>query len=75
MVAAELDRRGMAVVSSGHALADCCQGAVPALLPFLIAANGWAYATASALVLAGTVSSSMVQPLFGLSRTAARSRG
>jgi len=55
----------MAVVSSAHALADCCQGAVPALLPFLIAANGWSYATASALVLGGTVASSIVQPVFG----------
>ncbi len=56
----------MAVVSSAHALADCCQAAVPALLPFLIAAKGWGYATASALVLAGTVASSVVQPIFGL---------
>jgi FSR family fosmidomycin resistance protein-like MFS transporter len=64
-VQARLDRRGMAVVASGHALADCCQGAVPALLPFLIAAHGWSYATASTLVLAGTLSSSVVQPVFG----------
>jgi len=62
----ELDRRGMAVVSCGHALTDTCQGAVPALLPFLIAAHGWSYAAASALVLAATVSSSVIQPLFGL---------
>lgn len=55
----------MAVVSGSHAMADCCQAAVPALLPFLIAANGWSYATASALVLAGAVSSSIVQPVFG----------
>ena len=46
----DLDRRGMAVVASAHAMADCCQAAVPALLPFLIAENGWSYATASALV-------------------------
>jgi FSR family fosmidomycin resistance protein-like MFS transporter len=64
--ARELDRRGMAVVSVGHAFTDTCQGAIPALLPFLIAAHGWSYAAASALVLAGTVSSSVVQPLFGL---------
>ena len=61
----QLDRRGLAVVASAHALADCCQGAVPALLPFLIAANDWSYATASSLVLAGTVASSLVQPIFG----------
>ena len=66
VTAVGLYRRGMAVVSSAHALADCCQAAVPALLPFLIAAKGWGYATASALVLAGTVASSVVQPIFGL---------
>src|SRR3954453_11776612 len=40
-------------------------GALPALLPFLIAAHHWSYGKASALVLAATVSSSIVQPLFG----------
>ena len=64
-MAAQLDRRGMAVVSSAHGMADCCQAAVAALLPFLIAVHGWSYATASALVLAGAVSSSIVQPVFG----------
>ena len=61
-----LDRRGMTVVAAAHATADCCQGAVPALLPFLVAEHGWSYGTASALVLAGTLSSSVIQPLFGL---------
>jgi FSR family fosmidomycin resistance protein-like MFS transporter len=55
----------MAVVAAAHAMADCCQAAVPALLPFLVAEHGWSYATASALVLAGAVSSSIVQPVFG----------
>jgi FSR family fosmidomycin resistance protein-like MFS transporter len=55
----------MAVLAGGHALADTCQGAVPALLPFLIAERGYSYAAASALVLAATVSSSVVQPVFG----------
>src|SRR4051794_2432533 len=60
-----LDRRAMAVLSLGHCCVDLCQGALPALLPFLIAAHGWSYGQASALVLAATVSSSIVQPLFG----------
>src|SRR5829696_10246220 len=64
-VRSRLDRRGMSVVACAHALADCCQGAVPALLPFLVAEHGWSYATASSLVLAGTVASSLVQPVFG----------
>jgi MFS transporter, FSR family, fosmidomycin resistance protein len=60
-----LDRRAMAVLSLGHLCVDLCQGALPALLPFLIAAHHWSYSQASALVLAATVSSSIVQPLFG----------
>jgi FSR family fosmidomycin resistance protein-like MFS transporter len=59
------DRRAMAFLSLGHLCVDLCQGALPALLPFLIAAHHWSYGQASALVLAGTVSSSIVQPLFG----------
>jgi FSR family fosmidomycin resistance protein-like MFS transporter len=55
----------MAMLSLGHLCVDLCQGALPALLPFLIAAHGWSYGQASALVLAATVSSSIVQPLFG----------
>jgi FSR family fosmidomycin resistance protein-like MFS transporter len=60
-----VDRRGMSVLAAGHALADTCQGAVPALLPFLIAERHYTYAAASALVLAATLSSSVIQPLFG----------
>src|SRR3954447_1081925 len=60
-----LDRRAMAVLSLGHLCVDLCQGALPALLPFLIAAHHWSYGKASALVLAATVSSSIVQPLVG----------
>jgi MFS transporter, FSR family, fosmidomycin resistance protein len=60
-----LDRRAMAVLSLGHLCVDLCQGALPALLPFLIVAHDWSYGQASALVLAATVSSSIVQPLFG----------
>jgi FSR family fosmidomycin resistance protein-like MFS transporter len=55
----------MAVLAGGHALADTCQGAVPAMLPFLIAERGYSYAAASALVLAATISSSVIQPIFG----------
>ena len=55
----------MAVLSSGHMVADMCQGSIPALLPFLIHDRGYSYAAASALVLAATVSSSVVQPVFG----------
>ena len=34
------DRRSLAVLATGHLWADFLQGAVPALLPFLIAERG-----------------------------------
>jgi MFS transporter, FSR family, fosmidomycin resistance protein len=62
---AGVDRRGMSVLALGHTMVDACQGAVPALLPFLVAQRGYSYAAASGLVLAATVASSVIQPLFG----------
>jgi FSR family fosmidomycin resistance protein-like MFS transporter len=60
-----VDRRSMAVLSAGHLFTDVSQGAVPALLVFLVAQRHLSYAAAGALVLAATVSSSVIQPLFG----------
>jgi FSR family fosmidomycin resistance protein-like MFS transporter len=64
-VPAAIDRRQMTRLAAAHAICDIYQGAVPALLPFLLAAHGWSYGTGSLLVLAATLSSSIVQPLFG----------
>jgi FSR family fosmidomycin resistance protein-like MFS transporter len=61
-----VDRRTLAVLGAGHLCADLCQGAVPALLPFLASERGYSYAALGALVLASTIGSSIVQPLFGL---------
>jgi FSR family fosmidomycin resistance protein-like MFS transporter len=61
----DLDRGLLARLSCGHAAADLCQGAVPALLPFFVIQRGWSYAAAGVLVLAMTVGSSVIQPLFG----------
>ena len=61
-----VDRRAMGVLSSGHLFTDLNQGAVAALLPFLISERGLSLAAAGALVFAATVSSSLVQPLFGI---------
>ncbi len=62
---AGVDRRAMAVLSAGHLFTDIGQGSIPALLPFLITRDHLNYASASALVLAATISSSVIQPLFG----------
>jgi MFS transporter, FSR family, fosmidomycin resistance protein len=60
-----VDRRSMTTLSLGHLFTDVAQGSVPALLPFLISRDHLSYAAASALVLAATISSSVVQPAFG----------
>lgn len=55
----------MSALSAGHLFTDLNQGAVAALVPFFISERGLSLAAAGALVLAATVSSSVVQPLFG----------
>jgi MFS transporter, FSR family, fosmidomycin resistance protein len=60
-----VDKRAMAVLSAGHLFTDVNQGAVAALVPFLVAERGLSLAEAGFLVLAATLSSSIVQPLFG----------
>jgi MFS transporter, FSR family, fosmidomycin resistance protein len=59
------DRRALAAIAAGHLSSDMCQGAVPALLPYLISQRGLSYAEATALLLALTVSSSVIQPVLG----------
>jgi FSR family fosmidomycin resistance protein-like MFS transporter len=61
-----IDRRAIVPFSFAHGCADLCQGAVPALLPSLIADRGLDLASATALVTAATIASSIVQPLFGI---------
>jgi MFS transporter, FSR family, fosmidomycin resistance protein len=65
-VQAELDKRAMAALSSGHLATDFANGALPALLPFFVEKFDLSYTLAAAAVLASAVSSSIVQPLFGL---------
>ena len=61
-----VDRRAMSALSGGHLFTDVNQGAVAALLPFLISDRGLSLAAAGALLTAATLSSSIVQPLFGI---------
>ncbi len=56
----------MAALSSGHLATDFANGAVPALLPFLVARFDLSYTLAGLVMLAWAVSSSVVQPAFGL---------
>ncbi|MER7495252.1 MFS transporter [Streptomyces pharetrae] len=52
-------------MSLGHACVDVYQGAVAALVPYFVAERAYTYAAASGVVLAASLLSSVVQPLFG----------
>jgi len=56
----------MAALSSGHLATDFANGALPALLPFLVRRFDLSYTLAAVVMLTWAVSSSVVQPLFGL---------
>jgi FSR family fosmidomycin resistance protein-like MFS transporter len=56
----------MVALSSGHFAVDFASGSVPALIPFLASRFDLSYALSALLLLAATISSSLVQPLFGL---------
>ncbi|MGZ8687958.1 MAG: MFS transporter [Gaiellaceae bacterium] len=62
----EIDRRAMAALSGGHLFVDFASGTIPALIPFITVKFGLSYAQAAMVMLCVTVSSSLVQPLFGL---------
>ncbi|WP_069885078.1 MFS transporter [Streptomyces luteocolor] len=53
------------LLSLGHACVDVYQGAVAALVPFFVSERAYSYAAASGVVLAASLLSSVVQPLFG----------
>jgi FSR family fosmidomycin resistance protein-like MFS transporter len=65
-VRAELDKRAMAALSSGHCATDFAGGALPALLPFFVDKFDLSYTLAAAAMLASAISSSVIQPFFGL---------
>ncbi|MFJ7338397.1 MFS transporter [Streptomyces sp. NPDC101116] len=53
-------------MSLGHACVDVYQGAVAALVPYFVAERAYSYAAASGVVLAASLLSSLLQPLFGV---------
>ena len=56
----------MTALSGGHLATDFASGAVPALLPFFAAKFDLSYTLTAVLMLAVLVSSSLMQPLFGI---------
>ncbi len=61
-----MNQRYLWMLSAGHLFTDLNQGALPAMLPFLIADKGLSYAEAAGLVFAASFASSIIQPIFGL---------
>ncbi|MGO1739225.1 MAG: MFS transporter [Actinomycetaceae bacterium] len=58
-------RTSIGLLAVGHACVDVYQGAVAALVPFFVLERDYTYAAASGIVLAASLLSSIVQPLFG----------
>lgn len=61
-----VQRGKVARLTVAHAGADLFQAAVPSLIPFFVAERGMSYADAGLLVLAGSLASSVMQPLAGV---------
>ena len=49
----------------GHACSDINQGALSAVLPFLVATGSYSYFDVTMLILAANIASAVIQPLFG----------
>jgi FSR family fosmidomycin resistance protein-like MFS transporter len=60
-----MQNRIVAMLSLGHLVTDINQGALPALLPFLIAEYHLSYTAAAFIIFSSTVASTVVQPVFG----------
>lgn len=58
-------KTSITLLSTGHACVDVYQGSVAALVPFFVAERAYTYAAASGVVLAASLLSSVVQPVFG----------
>jgi MFS transporter, FSR family, fosmidomycin resistance protein len=56
----------IAFLAAGHLVVDLNQGALPALLPHLKSSLGLSYAAVGTLLLVSNITSSVIQPLFGL---------
>src|SRR5215831_8060014 len=57
--------RLLGLLALGHLVVDINNGSVPALLPFLKSALSLSYTSAAVVVLMSTITSSLIQPVFG----------
>ena len=61
-----MQKKHIGILSAGHLVTDINQGALPAMLPFFIAAYDLSYTAAASIVFAVNMSSSVIQPMFGV---------
>ena len=61
----KMNKKALAILSSGHLVTDINQGALPALLPFFKAALNLSYTMSGTILLAANLTSSIIQPVFG----------
>lgn len=61
-----MTRRRLTLLTTSHVVTDFYTGAVPAILPFLVAERQYSYAAISGITMAATLFSSIVQPVFGV---------
>lgn len=54
------------MLTCSHLIDDLYSGALPALLPFMVTVRHYTYVQASGVIVAATLLSSVVQPLFGV---------
>jgi len=55
----------LSLLAFGHMVTDINSGSIPAMLPFLKAALSLSYTSAAVVMLMSTVTSSLIQPVFG----------
>ena len=61
-----MKKKYLLALSAGHAFTDMNQGALPAIIPYLIAAGGLKYAQVAGFTFAISITSSIMQPVFGI---------
>jgi len=61
----KMNKKALAILSSGHLITDINQGALPVLLPLFKEALNLSYTMAGTILLFGNLTSSVIQPAFG----------
>lgn len=64
-MAHDMNTKALALLGLGHMMVDLNTGALPALLPFLKSTFDLSYTMIGTLVLVASLSSSLIQPIFG----------